>query len=304
MLKYLIIQLDDTSVSFCHYENCRAERRLMPLDVLKKAIFFAMKENLTIQMVYPDYDLPQEYLDTIDTIDHADIVPAGRSGDVVVGSWDNIAADGVVALRTTRAELFVRYGEIAEALSRNTRINVIITDVEKMTDEDFATYKAVLASLAESVKQLYAEGKTPQLNNLTDRMMLTAMNNCNAGWESLTLAPDGKFYVCPAFYLEADGYNVGDLENGLDIKNAQLYCLDHAPICRKCDVFHCRRCAWLNRKTTLEVNTPSHEQCEVAHLERNASRELLASIRTLGEFLPGNEIPEIDYLDPFDIIEK
>ena len=86
MLKYLIIQLDDTSVSFCHYEKRRTQRRLMPLDVLKKAIFFAMKENLTIQMVYPDYDLPQEYLDTIDTIDHADIVPAGRSGDVVVGS--------------------------------------------------------------------------------------------------------------------------------------------------------------------------------------------------------------------------
>lgn len=303
MLKYLIILLDDTAVSFCHYENRRTERRLMPLDVLKKAIFFAMKENLTIQMVYPDYDLPQEYLDAIDTIDHVDIVPAGRSGDVAVCSWENMSA-GVVALRTTRAGLFARYGEIAEALGRNTRINVIITDVEKMTDADFATYKAVLASLAESVRQLYAEGKTPQLNILTDRMMLTAMNNCNAGDESLTLAPDGKFYVCPAFYLEADGYSVGDLENGLDVRNEQLYRLDHAPICRKCDAFHCRRCVWLNRKTTLEVNTPSHEQCVVAHLERNASRELLASIRTLRDFLPGNEIPEIDYLDPFDNNEK
>lgn len=303
MLKYLIILLDDTSVSFCHYENRRTERRLMPLDVLKKAIFLAMKENLTIQMVYPDYDLPQEYLDAIDTIDHVDIVPAGRSGDVAVCSWENMSA-GVVALRTTRAGLFARYGEIAEALGRNTRINVIITDVEKMTDADFATYKAVLASLAESVRQLYAEGKTPQLNILTDRMMLTAMNNCNAGDESLTLAPDGKFYVCPAFYLEADGYSVGDLENGLDVRNEQLYRLDHAPICRKCDAFHCRRCVWLNRKTTLEVNTPSHEQCVVAHLERNASRELLASIRTLRDFLPGNEIPEIDYLDPFDNNEK
>ncbi len=130
MLKYLIIQLDDTSVSFCHYENCRTECRLMPLDVLKKAIFFAMKENLTIQMVYPDYDLPQEYLDTIDTIDHADIVPAGRSGDVVVGSWDNIAAGGVVALRTTRAELFAGFGESGVALRSNIRNYVFFTVVE------------------------------------------------------------------------------------------------------------------------------------------------------------------------------
>ena len=130
------------------------------------------------------------------------------------------------------------------------------------------------------------------------------MNNCNAGWESITLAPDSKFYVCPAFYLEADGYSVGDLESGLNVKNPQLYKLDHAPICRNCDAFQCRRCAWLNRKTTLEVNTPSHEQCVVAHLERNASRNLLESIRAIGVFLPEMEIPEINYLDPFDNIKQ
>lgn len=304
MLKYLIILLDDTSVSFCHYNNMRKERRLLPLEKLKDAIFFAMKENLTIQMVYPDYELPQEYLDTIDTIDHSDIVPAGQKGDIAVCSWDNIPNEGVVALRTTRAELFARYEEIAEALNHVTRINVVITDLERMSNADFDTYEAVLASLAKKVKDLYVEGKTPQLNILTDRMMLNTMNNCNAGWESITLAPDGRFYVCPAFYLEADGYCVGDLESELEVKNPQLYKLDHAPICRNCDAFQCRRCAWLNRKTTLEVNTPSHEQCVVAHLERNASRNLLESIRAIGEFLPEMEIPEINYLDPFDNIKQ
>lgn len=304
MLKYLIILLDDTSVSFCHYNNMRKERRLLPHEKLKDAIFFAMKENLTIQMVYPDYELPQEYLDTIDTIDHSDIVPAGQKGDIAVCSWDNIPNEGVVALRTTRVELFARYGEIAEALNHVTRINVVITDLERMSNADFDTYEAVLASLAKKVKDLYVEGKTPQLNILTDRMMLNTMNNCNAGWESITLAPDGRFYVCPAFYLEADGYCVGDLESGLEVKNPQLYKLDHAPICRNCDAFQCRRCAWLNRKTTLEVNTPSHEQCVVAHLERNASRNLLESIRAIGEFLPEMEIPEINYLDPFDNIKQ
>ena len=39
----------------------------------------------------------------------------------------------------------------------------------------------------------------------------------------------------------------------------------------------------------------------MAHIERNASRDLLASIRTIGTFLPGKEIKEIDYLDPFDV---
>lgn len=72
------------------------------------------------------------------------------------------------------------------------------------------------------------------------------------------------------------------------------------PLCRNCDACQCKRCVWLNRKTTYELNTPSHEQCVVAHLERNASRELLAAIRKHGAFLPQQEIKEIDYLDPFD----
>ena len=152
-----------------------------------------------------------------------------------------------------------------------------------------------------SASRIYVDGKTPQLNVLTDRMMLKEMNNCGAGDTNITLAPNGKFYVCPAFYYEDEADSIGDLEHGLDIKNKQLYRLDHAPICRHCDAWQCKRCIWLNRKTTLEVNTPSHEQCVLAHLERNASRDLLNNIRKYGTFLPEQEeIKEIDYLDPFD----
>lgn len=75
--------------------------------------------------------------------------------------------------------------------------------------------------------------------------------------------------------------------------------------CVNCDAYQCKRCIWLNRKTTCEVNTPSHEQCVVAHLERNASRVLLNNIRKHESFLPEKEeIKEIDYLDPFEIREQ
>lgn len=70
-------------------------------------------------------------------------------------------------------------------------------------------------------------------------------------------------------------YSIGDLQNGMNIKNSQLYKLDYAPLCRQCDAYQCKRCIWLNRKMTYEVNTPSHEQCVMGHLERNASRNLL-----------------------------
>ena len=151
------------------------------------------------------------------------------------------------------------------------------------------------------IEKLYVDGKSPQLNLLTDRMMLSKMNNCGAGDTNITLAPNGKFYICPAFYYENETDSIGDLEKGLVIKNKQLYKLEYAPICRHCDAYQCKRCIWLNRKMTLEVNTPSHEQCVVAHLERNTSRELLNNIRKHGTFLPEQDgIKEIDYLDPFD----
>lgn len=318
MLKYLIIQLDDTSTSYCHYENPKKEHRLISIEDLRAGVLFAMKENLTIQFVYPEYELPEEYKEAIHSIDHSKIVPAEGTehGDVVVfDGWEELdkyvlQPDTAYVLRTGKEELIGKYMQLVALLTDVSRLNVVITDVETFDDEDFALYKEVLAALSKEVEALYLKGKSPQLNLLTDRMMLDKMNNCNAGWESITLAPDGKFYVCPAFYLADEDedfglgkskFSIGDLENGLDIKNPQLYRLSHAPLCRNCDAYQCKRCVWLNRKMTYEVNTPSHEQCVMAHLERNASRELLMAIRKHGTFLPRMDIKEISYLDPFDV---
>lgn len=322
MLQYLIIMLDDTSTSYCHYDCSRKEHHLISIDNLKEGIFFGMKENLMIQFVYPDYELPQEYKDIIETIDHSKIMPkSGKEADVFVfNEWTEIIgfafdAKKAYVLRISKADLFAQRALVKSVLGKVARLNVVITDVEMFTDADFDTYKACLAEWADELERLYAAGGSPQFNLLTDRMMLDKMNNCGAGDTNITLAPDGRFYICPAFYLDAPidgtekslgdvcskGFSVGSLAEGLDIKNPQLYKLTHAPLCRNCDAYQCKRCVWLNRKTTLEVNTPSHEQCVVAHLERNASRNLLKAIREHGKFLTEKEIKEIKYLDPFDI---
>ena len=48
-LQYLVILLDDTSVAYCHANNPLTERNLIPLETLRKAILFGMKQNLMIQ---------------------------------------------------------------------------------------------------------------------------------------------------------------------------------------------------------------------------------------------------------------
>lgn len=327
MVEYLVILLDDTSVSYCHYQNDKVQHRLIPIDVLRQGIKYAMLENLTIQFVYPEYALPNEHNDVIETIDHCKIVPSTfedkslrDDADVVVfNDWTGLdvfhfTSSQSYILRISKTDFFERYLFLKGVLEKAGRLNVVLTDIDTFTEDDFCKYQNILETLSKKIDELFVQGKTPQLNILTDRILLDKMNSCNAGVSNVTLAPDGNFYICPAFYnlpvadgnektlddVCQKGFSIGSLQDGLDIKNAQLYRLDHAPICRNCDAFQCKRCIWLNRKTTCEVNTPSHEQCVIAHLERNASRELLSNIRKHGAFLPGKEIKEIGYLDPFE----
>ena len=309
MLQYLIVLLDDTSVSYCHYSNAKTERKLIALSDLKEAVLFSMKRNLTIQFIYPDYALPPEYKDLIESVPHTKIasssaIEKGIADIVVINNWQDLQdcsfdETTIYVWRTLKGDFFNHYNLIIGILEKVVRLNIIITDIETFDEEDFKDYLRVLNVISDSVEKIYNK-KEVQLNLLTDRMMLEKMNNCNAGWESITFAPDGRFYICPAFYQEGL-YSVGDLKSGLTIKNPLLYRLDHAPLCRNCDAYQCQRCIWLNNKTTLEVNTPSHEQCVVSHLERNASRTLLENIRQHRSFLPNQEIKEIDYLDPFDV---
>lgn len=303
MLKYLVILLDDTSVSYCHYENRKQKRRIVPLETLREGIRFGILENLAIQFVYPDYELPEEYSELVNTIYHSEIKPATDVGDVlIVNDWEKLPqnAEVPVVLRTNKVDFFAKYKNIYQILDNAPRVNIVFTDVETFSEVDFESYRNSLTIIGKELESLYTEQKTPQLNLLTDRLLLTQMNNCGAGDSTITLAPNGKFYVCPAFYYEDDSDNIGDVNHGLEIKNKQLYKLETAPICRHCDAYQCRRCVWLNKKLTFEVNTPSREQCVLAHLERNASRELLYNIRKHGDFMPDTEICEIDYLDPFE----
>lgn len=299
MLKYLVIMLDASAPSFCHYSSA-TEAKLIGLDDLRQGLTWAMKENLNVQFLFPHQLLPKEYQSLISSIDHVDIVPISES-ELSVKEEDGSETARII--RFGKVELGTAKQLINDALQTGVRVNAVLTDIETFTESDFEAYRQFLVELSDILFDLFKEGKQPQLNILTDRITLDKMNNCNAGAETLTLAPDGKFYVCPAFYLEG-AESCGSPHEGVCIPNSQLFELGHAPICRTCDAYQCHRCVWLNQKTTREVNTPSRQQCVIAHFKRNASRGLLQRLRELGDFEPGRNIPEIDYLDPFEKIRR
>lgn len=309
MVKYLIVQLCDTSVSFCNYHNHRTEARLMPLDTLKRAIQFAMCENMLIQFVYPSYNLPEEYMNEIESIDHAKVAPidAKTEADIVIlnshtDAW-KVRQGQTVSFTISLHELPEAIDDISRLFHTAARVNIALSDAHKATDSDLDNYTKVLEELSDVIVEEYKQNHPVQFNMLTDRLLLNRMNNCNAGNEAITIAPDGHFYICPAFYLDGD-IPVGNLDTGIHIPNQQLYDLNHATICSHCDAWHCRRCVWLNKKATLEVNTPSRGQCITAHTERKVSKRLYDKLIALPQINNLSQIPEIDYIDPFEKVAR
>jgi CXXX repeat peptide maturase len=262
--------------------------------------------------------LPPEYEQTIETVEHIKLMPQGNG---------NIYEDAVLIIDTEKnpqhftaledndfKNVILRIGKdnikslsviVKQLLGKFQRLNVILKDVDKYEASSTTIYKGQLEEIRELIEKEYQKGNYIEVNVVTDRIFLTNMNNCNAGIEHVTIAPNGKFYLCPAFYYDNEDNNIGDLQAGIMIGNSQLLELEYAPICRNCDAYHCKRCVFLNNKTTSEINTPSWQQCTLAHLERNVSGEFRknigADLNITDRLAP---IPEIDYLDPFDVINN
>ncbi|MCM1451555.1 MAG: CXXX repeat peptide maturase [Clostridium sp.] len=306
-MKYLIIQLCDSVVSYCHYRT-RNTPHLISLSALEDGLLWAIKRNITIHIIYPEYALPEQYVKLLNDYPHIKITSEkGSDGDVIVlQNWglfnkSEKTYPAPVVLTASYKDFIVQYNLIKENIYRFSRINIIFTDVHSFKDEDVQEYEKALQSLSDTIFELYRNGNNVQLNLITDRMMLSDMNNCNAGIDSIALSPDGNFYLCPAFYCD-NADSVGNPTDGLHIDNVHLLQLAYAPICRICDAYNCKRCVWLNKKLTLEINTPSHQQCLMAHIERKIAGKLLDRIREYGAFVANVQIPELDYNDPFEKI--
>lgn len=304
-MKYLIVQLCGSSISFCNYKSSQ-QRDLMPLDVLESSLIWGIKNGLNIQILYPTYEIPSDYQLLIDNYEHIEIRALDEAHDAdifVLNDYSDLQKCEYIAMpvitHLTISEFLQNYRDIGDIIPKMKRLNICFTDVENFSDEMIADYEIALSYLSDIIVKLYLENNPVQFNLITDRTMLTGMNNCNAGIDSITVVPNGDFYICPAFYLSKDKA-CGNLSDGVNIPNQRLYQIENAPICRLCDAFHCRRCVHLNKSLTNEVNTPSHQQCVMAHIERRVSKKFLDSIREFGQYSPNVEIPAIECNDPFD----
>jgi CXXX repeat peptide maturase len=319
--EYVLVVLENGSAPFCHYENAYyrspAAPRWMGEKLLKAVVARAKKDGIALTFLLGATRPPANLEKIMASVAHVKIVPltldAKYPGAVVVASseestsFDTLKPDRArnLILRVARNDL-KRLAELFGALEdKFGRLSIHLLGLEYFTGGDLKVYAGELEKIAARLKQMYAEGRKIEVNVLTDRMMLTAMRNCEAGEKHVTVAPDGRLYICPAFLCDGEAaIGAFDEKKGFAANPPSTVAFARAPLCTRCDAWHCKRCTWLNRKLTLEYNVPSEQQCLIAHAEREASRLALAAFGRLEPFRRLPHIVEIDYRDPLELIDR
>jgi radical SAM domain protein len=182
------------------------------------------------------------------------------------------------------------------------RINLNIIDLNGKFELD--VYKKQLQKIKDIIVMgVHNNSFNKELNVLTDILFINQHNNCGAGDKAVTLGPDGKFYVCPAFYGDKTEKDIGNLENGIDeFPNKQLYTQKFAPVCNCCDAYHCVDCVYHNKKYTTEVHIPASSQCQKSWVEKNVSAQIVKECQDIATYF--NAVKESDEIDPINILRR
>ncbi len=297
--KYMQIMLNDNITPHCTYRNWKNSNKKLSFEEINKALDFAIENNYEAVFLGNKSKLEinniDSYLSLVDSNDdNNSIVIYDNNVDIINKNVDTC----IILIDIENIENILKFVEKVSAF--NKRINLTLENIEKWDDTIIEKYKKQLDDLVDFIEKSYEKKDPIEINVLTDRIYFDKHSNCTAGENTFTLAPNGKFYICPAFYFDDENNSIGSLEEGIENKYENLMKIENAPICKECDAYQCKACKYLNKKLTEEYNTPPKIQCLISHHERNKARELQQWLLSKGYIENGNIISEIDYLDPFE----
>lgn len=233
---------------------------------------------------------------------YKDVLPIFTPEDIRNGEIDFEHIDNLL-FNISQKDIDKLYCYIQILWEYTGRINVNVIGLDK--NFDLNLYEHELEKIKNDIVHDIHESKyiNREVNILTDLLFMDKHNNCGAGDNAITLGPDGKFYVCPAFYSDEKEKSIGNLEFGInDFPNKQLYTQAFAPICNCCDAFQCVDCVYHNKKYTSEVNIPAAVQCQKSYVEKKVSAEIAKECQDMEEYF--NLIVESEYTDPINKLRE
>lgn len=264
--KYLYFLMSNEETSHCMYNTPQYKSRLeMSVETLDQGLAYAYKNDM-IPVFLGD---PGEKLSKKESrklhvvIANADLLSAPRSEmEVLIPVVNNAKSENCIhsdicIYQFNKNSLGDLYNDLIALSANYRRINIKPQDLDLWNEDDIENYKVQIDKYNEYRKENYVAN----LNILG-----TANDNyCLAGTNDLTLAPNGKFYICPAFYHNFTDDDIGDIENGIYVKDPILFSNSKTADCGKCNV-NCMRCKYINIKCTYAINIPADIQCKLAQV--------------------------------------
>ena len=305
--KELLFLIDNYAVTICSSGKRRKDIQRMDRLTIEKGLKFAEEnfmrpvflhsENVRNKEEWIEYEeyeilhrLPiSSYKKELPFYDYQLVVSVDT-----LNMLETIPNQEVVIFNIEMHEIKELYQSFTRIIEKCDRLIINLMDINK--DIDFNEYKKQLLYCADWIAQRFKmNGEIKEVNILTDLLYIEEHEECQAGTNSLTYAPDGRIYICPSFYAERFDA-IGTPEEGVVIPNKQLFDYSHMPLCQMCDAFQCENCKFINKLYTNEVNISPSFQCIKAQVEKSVSlylEELLgdeAGVR--------NKIIESEYMDP------
>lgn len=296
----------------------------MSLEIFNQGLDFARANFFTPVLLLPKIGLTQEQQELLKDCEavyiHDSHLSLDQGENIVSYTSTQIALlanqlpeeelqqkfpDAAISLlKVTREEITNLASMTKTLLKKYRRVNIILEDVESLTESDLKDYEHQLEELSNYLYETIVNGNEVEVNVISDRIYLEKMANCNAGLENFALAPDGNFYLCPAFYFDQSEEPVGSVTAGINFNYREFLTLEKSPTCANCDAYHCRRCVYQNKKATNEYLIPGERQCLTSHIERDVSKKLVEELLKQGyltkKYNLHQRFPEIDYADPLE----
>lgn len=278
--KFLYILTGEDMPNYCQYTCNVKSTKIMSDELLKGAEKFCIDNNFIPVVVgnkeieYPHYSIRKN-------------LKNDTPFQVIVVDIDNYKIinnmDSILIYNITVNNINSLSEVVGKLLENAQRVNLNILDMSKWTYNNCKEYKYQLDCLVQRLLSLRKDNIIKSINVLDDIMYRTRHIGCNAGTKNFTLAPNGKIYVCPAFYYEDEENSVCDFGEDINIINKELYGIEKSVLCHVCDNYHCKRCIFLNKQMVGQMNISPEIQCRISTIERNVAKEFQRQLIEIGK---------------------
>lgn len=306
--KHLYFILADNSVEHCNYSNKKTDK-FMSTEVLNKGLEFTDKNFYRPVLLHSNSKGPIDYNKLTKYKDKIDIYPIEKEleMDNVLGypvyssqNIQKVSEKSICVLNVEENEVDILDKMVIQLLTRFQRININL----KVSNNSFPldVYREKLKNISNVLLQYYQRGIFKEINKITDVLLLDEMENCDFGVNNYALAPNGKIYICPAFYYDNPDNYICSIGEEIGFKNSHLLNIKHSKFCGQCNIYSCNRCIYDNKKKTREYSVPGSLQCKVSAIEYRTSYDFINGVEESKIQTP--QFRKIKELEHDDIIEK